>query len=118
MSTHDTFLKAILAEPDDTGLRLVYADWLEEHGDPERAEFIRLECQRDSYPNSDPRWEELRDRAAALEQPNAKRWFGAVAPLVEGYSTRRGFVEGIELTAGKFVKHAKAIFALAPVRDV
>ena len=35
------FIEAILASPDDASLRLVYADWLEERGDP-RGEYVRL----------------------------------------------------------------------------
>ena len=34
-------LAAICAEPDDDTPRLVYADWLQEHGDEEQAQFIR-----------------------------------------------------------------------------
>lgn len=34
----------ILAQPDSDLPRLIYADWLEEHDDPERAEYIRLLC--------------------------------------------------------------------------
>jgi uncharacterized protein (TIGR02996 family) len=37
-------VQAIIANPDDDLPRLVYADWLEEHGRPERAEFIRVQC--------------------------------------------------------------------------
>jgi uncharacterized protein (TIGR02996 family) len=44
MSDEDAFLEAIFAGPDDETTRLVYADWLEERGDP-RAEFMRLDCQ-------------------------------------------------------------------------
>jgi uncharacterized protein (TIGR02996 family) len=40
----DPFLTAVLAAPDDDATRLVYADWLEERGDP-RAEFLRVESQ-------------------------------------------------------------------------
>jgi uncharacterized protein (TIGR02996 family) len=36
-----TFLAAIAAEPDDDTTRLVYADWLEEHEQAERADAIR-----------------------------------------------------------------------------
>jgi uncharacterized protein (TIGR02996 family) len=37
-------LAKVLAEPADDTARLVYADWLEEHGgQPERAEFIRAQ---------------------------------------------------------------------------
>lgn len=35
------FLTAIRNHPDDDTARLVYADWLQEHDQPERAEFIR-----------------------------------------------------------------------------
>lgn len=36
------FLAAIAREPDDDTRRLGYADWLDEHNEPERAEYIRL----------------------------------------------------------------------------
>jgi uncharacterized protein (TIGR02996 family) len=42
MSVEDAFLKAIDEDPEDEAPRLIYADWLEEHGDP-RAEFLRTE---------------------------------------------------------------------------
>jgi uncharacterized protein (TIGR02996 family) len=35
---------AIRANPNDDTPRLVYADWLQEHGDEARAEFIRVQC--------------------------------------------------------------------------
>ncbi len=38
-------LAAVVADPDADLLRLVYADWLDDHGRPERAEFIRLQCE-------------------------------------------------------------------------
>jgi uncharacterized protein (TIGR02996 family) len=37
-------LAAVVADAEDDAPRLVYADWLEEHGDPDRAEFIRNQC--------------------------------------------------------------------------
>jgi uncharacterized protein (TIGR02996 family) len=37
------FINAIIESPDDDTVRLVYADWLEEHGQAERAEFIRVQ---------------------------------------------------------------------------
>lgn len=44
MTDDRAFIDAILAAPDDTALRLVYADWLEERGDL-RAEFLRLDVE-------------------------------------------------------------------------
>ena len=55
MSDRDAFLAAIRAAPDDDAPRLVYADWLEENGDPEWAEFMRLQCQLDPlWRSADP----------------------------------------------------------------
>jgi len=45
MSDRDAFLAAIHDAPDDDAPRLVFADWLEENGEPERAEFIRVQME-------------------------------------------------------------------------
>ncbi len=45
MSDEAAFLSAIRDNPADDTARLAYADWLDEHGQPERAEFIRLRHQ-------------------------------------------------------------------------
>lgn len=45
MTDRDGLLAAVLACPDDDLPRLVYADWLEEHGEGEHAEFIRVQCK-------------------------------------------------------------------------
>lgn len=41
MTEREALLAAILATPEDDLPRLVYADWCDEHGEGERAEFIR-----------------------------------------------------------------------------
>src|SRR5262245_2593359 len=53
------FLAAIRAAPDDDTPRLVYADWLDEHGDPDRAEFIRVQVELARLAQDDPRRPEL-----------------------------------------------------------
>ena len=45
MTDQDALLRAVRAHPDDDTPRLVYADWLDEHGDPRRAEFVRVQCR-------------------------------------------------------------------------
>ncbi len=51
MTEGDGLYKAILAEPLDDSLRLIYADWLEEcGGQPERAEFIRVQVELAKLP--------------------------------------------------------------------
>jgi uncharacterized protein (TIGR02996 family) len=52
-STHpdwSAFLRSIIDRPDDDLPRLVAADWLDEHGDPERAEFVRVQCELAKLP--------------------------------------------------------------------
>ena len=39
---YEPFLEAVLERPADDGPRMIYADWLEEHDDPRRAELLRL----------------------------------------------------------------------------
>ena len=41
MNEREAFLEAIAANQDDTLIRLVFADWLDEHGEPEEAERQR-----------------------------------------------------------------------------
>ncbi|MDY3561204.1 TIGR02996 domain-containing protein [Gemmata sp. JC673] len=36
------FLEALKANPADDTVRLVYADWLDEHNEPQKAEYLRL----------------------------------------------------------------------------
>jgi uncharacterized protein (TIGR02996 family) len=60
------FLRDILAHPEDDTPRLVFADWLEEHGAPERAEFIRLQCQLARMSEGDPDRGRLLDRESEL----------------------------------------------------
>jgi uncharacterized protein (TIGR02996 family) len=65
------FIRAIQEDLNDDGLRLIYADWLEERGDI-RAEYLRLECQLKSIP---ARLAQLRERIdPAWLAAVSKRW--------------------------------------------
>jgi len=43
----DGFLRAIVESPSDNTPRLIFADWLEEHGGQERCDFIRIQIRLD-----------------------------------------------------------------------
>jgi len=45
LSQHEAFLRAIFDNPEDDTARLVYADFLEEHGNEAHAELIRVQCE-------------------------------------------------------------------------
>jgi uncharacterized protein (TIGR02996 family) len=44
MTEDEAFIRMIVDSPGDEGPRLVYADWLEERGDP-RGAYLRAECE-------------------------------------------------------------------------
>jgi uncharacterized protein (TIGR02996 family) len=54
MSDHDALLAAVCAEPDEDTLRLAFADWLDEHEQPERAAFIRAQIELARTPVWEP----------------------------------------------------------------
>jgi uncharacterized protein (TIGR02996 family) len=88
------FLEDIVANPDDDGPRLIYADWLEENGYAARAEFIRVQVERTTLPEWDARQVRLRLREEVLVREHGKRW-KAELPRIEGVTWgefRRGFV--------------------------
>src|SRR5437867_4475006 len=72
----DAFLQAILDAPDDDTPRLVYADWLDEHGDSPRAEFIRVQIERSRLAADDEQRWPLQDRESALRKKYGSKWLG------------------------------------------
>jgi uncharacterized protein (TIGR02996 family) len=73
----DRFIQAILADPDDASIRLVYADWLEERGDP-RGEFLRLEAALMGLPREDERWDGMAARLRELRATIDRDWLTAL----------------------------------------
>ena len=57
---------AIVTDADDDTPRLVYADWLDENGDPDHAEFIRVQCRLADLSPAEPEWVDLKEREAEL----------------------------------------------------
>lgn len=54
MTTHDALIRAICAHPDDDTPRLIFADFLEESGEPERAAFVRAQVELARTPAWEP----------------------------------------------------------------
>ncbi|MGH7224030.1 MAG: TIGR02996 domain-containing protein, partial [Gemmataceae bacterium] len=116
MANDDTFLEAIREQPDDDAPRLICADWLEEHGQPERAEFIRVQCDRARIPEGSPRWWDLECREKRLWEAHHAEWFGSLAESVDRSLCRRGFLELIVLEAERFLAEGPRLFRLEPIR--
>jgi uncharacterized protein (TIGR02996 family) len=97
MTDATALLAAIRAAPEDDAPRLVYADWLEEHGQPEKAELIRLQCELARNESA-----ELRRRETALLAESHDTLAGSLAVAGLRYVFHRGFAVGFGHT-GLFV---------------
>lgn len=73
MTKEDAFIWTILANPDDETSRLVYADWLEEHGDA-RGEVIRGSCKIAGLPEGDPHRRNLVEIIRELREQHRDEW--------------------------------------------
>jgi uncharacterized protein (TIGR02996 family) len=82
VSSAEAFLQAILADPDADGPRLVFADWLDEHGDHSRAEFIRTQIALARMREDDPRRQALAARERELIGALRDRWLREYAQRV------------------------------------
>jgi uncharacterized protein (TIGR02996 family) len=126
-------LRAILEVPGCDDRRLVYADWLEEQGDGEYAEFVRVQCalaamesrHRHECTSAVRRGMEsrgLKTREGELLSrgywrfPMGTLWSGAAKTLRWDYS--RGFIESVSLPRAAFMEHAHALFARHPITAV
>jgi uncharacterized protein (TIGR02996 family) len=84
------FLSVILQTPADETARLVYADWLDDQGEPTKAakaEFIRLELcvLQEEHPESDDTPQRLQQLAAGIDQT----WLAVVSrPRIETCNAR------------------------------
>ena len=86
---------AILDRPFSRSLRQIYADWLEEHGDP-RAELIRLQ---DRAVPRDP-WREVE-----LLRSHEAQWLGSIAQHAQDWTFRHGLLTRVTVEAERFLAH-------------
>jgi uncharacterized protein (TIGR02996 family) len=101
MGMRDEFLADIIADPDDDAPRLIYADWLEDNGDPDRAEFIRVQIERARLPDWDAAQVRLRVREEQLLAKYRDAW-RAELPQIDGVVWgyfRRGLVASASFRA-------------------
>jgi uncharacterized protein (TIGR02996 family) len=89
---HLNFLRAIRANPADDTARLVYADWLDDHGDADRAEFIRTQCELARGGLDDARRAALVEREGQLLVAQAANWLPSVPYWKTAPRFERGFL--------------------------
>jgi uncharacterized protein (TIGR02996 family) len=119
MTDGEALFAAVLREPDEDTPRLVYADWLEENDQAERAEFIRVQVELARAPTS-----ALFSQQKTLLARYEDEWLAPLRapgqPLEGGAGAlfRRGFVEVVWTSARRFLEKAGELFAVAPVREL
>ncbi len=140
-------LAAVLDDPDNDALRLVCADWWEDQGETERAEFVRIqvEMEHTTICECEPRgllpgtefepchWCGLWRREQELSwccRAWARDLHLAGVPWFIDYRGeqpkgsppralfRRGFIAAVKMTATDWLAHADAIRAQNPVQAV
>ncbi len=129
MSDGDHLLAAIIAHPEEDAPRLMYADWLDDNGQPERAEFIRVQCELASLPALLGNGHTGGEAAAYYERANALHYRGQ--KLLDSGTPRnhalwydmpcgsptytRGFVSEVRAPATDWLAHGDAIVAEHPI---
>jgi uncharacterized protein (TIGR02996 family) len=95
------FLRAIAEQPDDDTSRLVFADWLEEHEQAARAEFIRLQIE---LSRMDPTTAGFAEKTARMRrcgiftQKGTEPYFDHVPGDRCKIAFERGFIAGLDVS--------------------
>jgi uncharacterized protein (TIGR02996 family) len=115
MSDEQSFLQAILANPDDDTLRLIYADWLEERGDP-RGEFIRVQIELAGAALTPFRRHNLIVRENELFHTLREALLRPYPGVVAEHRFARGFLDEVKSDAEVFLQYAVVYCQFAPLR--
>src|SRR5262245_43577020 len=117
------FQRSIAEAPRDDLPRLIFADWLEENGQIERSEFIRLGIELAGDIAKEER-EKKERRSKDLLTSLDDSWLWPIGHLLSDakpparWKLERGFVCGLTLPAHLFLENAGAIFAQHPILKV
>jgi uncharacterized protein (TIGR02996 family) len=144
MSEEAALLNAIYANHDEDTPRLIYADWLDEHGRHDQAEFIRVQIRLEEIHRTIPCLDEMESllyfglsRAAGVwhcPRDSAERrelayrcrclldiheanWLTPHQELLHNeWSWHRGFLDTVEVNAVNSLQSVKQLFRQHPVR--
>jgi len=115
---YEPFLRMVLDDPADDGPRMVYADWLEEHGDP-RGEFIRVQLELARLAAHDPARARLADRETSLYLKYYDLWHAEMPQWAwEKCEFRRGFITEISVFAAWLRHFGEELSMAAPIEKI
>lgn len=101
----------LAADPGDDEPLLVYADYLQHHGDP-RGELIAMQTRALREPS-----DELARRERQLLDDHEATWLGPWHRIAGTWAFQRGFLHALTINFAKFADMARHIVALEPLSD-
>ncbi len=110
MTDREAFIAAIAANPRDDVPRLVFADWLDEHGEAARAGFIRDQVHLAKLGPGSDEYRQLFSRTAETLRANLPAWIQDVCeafgqPTEWGPGKQSGARLGVDVGRFGFVHH-------------
>src|ERR1700722_5073147 len=120
MTDGDALRRAVIANRDDDTPRLIYADWLDENGQSDRASFIRAQVEGARAEPFSPEALEAESRADRLLVRHLKKWTRHLdGSVFEEPGFHRGFIEhvGVKLKPGS-ITSLGAVFDIEPLRSL
>jgi uncharacterized protein (TIGR02996 family) len=116
------FLGDIKEDADDDAPRLIFADWLAEHGTPleaARGALLRLQCRLHRLAADDPQRSALREQERRLLARHQKEWLGPLYWRVSRWRFVRGLLH-LTAAAGRLLSRSPRLTpeALAWVEEL
>jgi uncharacterized protein (TIGR02996 family) len=111
-ANRNAFLAAIRANPDDDLVRMVFADWLDEHDEPEFAGFIRFQIARASQPVANPHARRLEELFESSRPGSPVKFLALPANL--SAVCRRGLIAELSPGVPDYLDWADRIGPYAP----
>ncbi len=115
MNDHDALLHAIGEHPEEDTPRLMFADWLDENGEPDRADFVRNQVELARLDLNDPARAPLVRKNARYLTHFAPQWKAELPHIdkIDWGDFNRGLIEEVQAANEEpIVKHAAEIFAV------
>jgi uncharacterized protein (TIGR02996 family) len=107
----------IATRPSDDAIRLIYADWLEDHGQPERATYLRRALERDQAVASSAAWQALQYECDELLRRHGDVWHGGLRQCAYRWELSGGLVERVQIDVEGFVRWGDRLVREAPTAE-
>jgi len=118
MVKEENFLAEVIASPEDDAPRLVYADWLAENGQVDRAEFIQVQCTLASGVSDENHRADLLARETELLEINAWDWAESLGNDIWEWVFQRGFIERVGMPLHASPETILSVFRRAPIQHL